>query len=409
MLTRGAFACTFTERFGQMKKVFLTPILIALHSVLFGVYAPIPVQEQGKAIILNLESGFHFDNNVLGSPDNEIDSSVFTVSPGIKYNASIEEQTFLEASYGLNALFYSDRPTEDKLYNHMFNVKLSHTFSPALIVEVSDALSFIDSPASFLQGLPLQTDQSNDINQFDFRLLSELNQRTSLAIKYRNLNFAYDDALVAPVLDRNDNQFGVQVGYKWVPETSFVFEYRFQDRAWDTDGSLKDSDSNFFLVGADWFPNSELQISGRIGVDDRNQAIGTGDTNFFGDLTGVYKYNTDSFVAFSLTYETLETSAPIQFSGEETISFLINIQHALTSKIFLGGSIYYDSADLIRQSAAADITDNTVRLGLNAIYQPTQNWSIIFSYDFDDTGSDDDFRTETRSRVGISARYTFGL
>ncbi len=114
-------------------------------------------------------------------------------------------------------------------------------------------------------------------------------------------------------------------------------------------------------------------------------------------------------MAFNITYETAETSAPIQFSGEETFSLLLNIQHALSSKIFLGGSIYYDSADLIAQAAPANISDNTVRLGLSAIYQPTQNWSIIFSYDFDDTGSDDFIRTETRSRVGISARYTFGL
>ncbi len=122
-------------------------------------------------------------------------------------------------------------------------------------------------------------------------------------------------------------------------------------------------------------------------------------------------------MAFSITYETVETSAPVAFSGEETFSLLLNVQHALTSKIFLAGSIYYDTADLIKQNALANISDNTVRLGLSAIYQPTQNWSIIFSYDFDDTDSDDpslapgaiNSRTETRSRVGISARYTFGL
>ena len=144
-------------------------------------------------------------------------------------------------------------------------------------------------------------------------------------------------------------------------------------------------------------------------MDDRQQDIGTGNTNLYGQLTGIYQYNPDSFMAFSFTYETVETSAPIQFSGEDTFSLLLNVQHALTSKIFLAGSIYYDSAELIKQRAPENVSDNTVRLGLSAIYQPSQNWSIIFSYDFDDTGSDDPFRTETRSRVGISARYTFGL
>ena len=396
------------QRFGQMSKTSLFLFSIALPATLFGVYAPIPEQEQGKAIVLSLESGFFYDSNILGRPDGEIDSTVFTVTPQIKYNASLEEQSFIEASYKLQALLFSDRPTEDTLYNHNFNVRFSHTFSPSLILEVSDALLLIDNPESFLLGL-LQTNQSSTNNQFDFRLLSELSKRTSLTVKYRNFNYAYDEAQVASILDRNDNQFGIQVGYKWVPEASFVFEYRFQDRAYDTDGALKDSDSNFFLAGVDWLPNPKVQISGRIGVDDRNQNAGSSKSNFYGQLTGVYKYNPDSFLAFIVTYETVETSAPITFSGEETFSLLLNVQHALTSKIFLAGSIYYDSADLISQTAPTDITDNTVRFGFSAIYQPTQNWSVIFSYDLDDTGSDDFFRTETRSRVGISARYTFGL
>ncbi len=393
-----------------MNKASLFLSIIALPATLFGVYAPIPEQEQGKAVVLSLESGFFYDSNILGTPDGEIDSTVFSVTPQIKYNASIEEQSFIEASYRLQALLYSDRPSEDTLFNHNFNAQLSHTFSPGMVMDVSDTLMLIDNPESFLVGL-LQTDQSGINNQFDFRLLSELSQRASLTVKYRNFNFAYDNADVSTVLDRNDNQFGVQVGYKWVPETSFVFEYRFQDRSYDTDGALKDSDSNFFLTGVDWAPSPTVQISGRIGLDDRNQNAGNSGTNFYGQLTGIYQYSDKptSFLAFSVTYETVETSAPVTFSGEETFSLLFNVQHALTAKIFLAGSIYYDDADLIRQTALANVTDNTLRLGLSAIYQPTKNWSVIFSYDLDDTDSDDFVRTENRSRVGISARYSFGL
>ncbi len=365
------FSLHLYRRLGQMNKAKLLLLLLALPTTLFGVYAPIPEQEQGKALVLSLETGYLYDDNILGSPVDEIGSSVFAVIPGVKYNAAIEAQSFFQASYKLNALFYSDRPTEDKLYNHFFNVKYSHTFSPTLILEVSDAYSLIDSPESFLLGLPLQTNQSNDINQFDFSLAAGLSPRTSMLFKYRNFNFAYDDANVAPVLDRNDNLFGLQVGYNWTPEASLVFEYRSQDRAYSTAAGLKNSDSSFFLFGLDWIPSPTFQINGRIGVDERKQETGADDTNPYGQLTGIYQYNPDSFVAFNITYETAETSAPIQFSGEETFSLLLNIQHALSSKIFLGGSIYYDSADLIAQAAPANISDNTVRLGLSAIYQPT--------------------------------------
>ncbi len=231
---------------------------------------------------MSLETGYLYDDNILGSPVDEIGSSVFAVIPGVKYNAAIEAQSFFQASYKLNALFYSDRPTEDKLYNHFFNVKYSHTFSPTLILEVSDAYSLIDSPESFLLGLPLQTNQSNDINQFDFSLAAGLSPRTSMLFKYRNFNFAYDDANVAPVLDRNDNLFGLQVGYNWTPEASLVFEYRSQDRAYSAAAGLKNSDSSFFLFGLDWIPSPTFQINGRIGVDERKQETGADDTNPYG-------------------------------------------------------------------------------------------------------------------------------
>ena len=71
----------------------------------WGVYAPIPSQETGSVLTVSVEGGVHFDSNILGTPDNEIDSMVFTVSPQIKYNVSLAEQSFLTAHYKLGGFF----------------------------------------------------------------------------------------------------------------------------------------------------------------------------------------------------------------------------------------------------------------------------------------------------------------
>ncbi len=150
-------------------------------------------------------------------------------------------------------------------------------------------------------------------------------------------------------------------------------------------------------------------LSGRGGLEDRDRAIGTSSTNGYAEFTVLYRYLTDSFLSAGVLYDTQETSNPINFSDEEVLTFFANVQHAFSSSLIMSGSIYYDDAELQAQLAAANIKDNTLRFGISLTWQPTQNWSVIFSYDLDSTDSDSFFRREDRSRVGIVGRYSFGL
>ena len=76
------------------KVVTLIPLLIS--PLLFGVYAPIPEQEQGTPLTISLKAGGFYDTNIFGNFTNEIDSGAISFAPQFKYNASgasLSEQT----------------------------------------------------------------------------------------------------------------------------------------------------------------------------------------------------------------------------------------------------------------------------------------------------------------------------
>ncbi len=178
---------------------------------------------------------------------------------------------------------------------------------------------------------------------------------------------------------------------------------------YDADGNLKDSDSSFFLFGADYQPSPTFLTNGRFGVQDRNRSIGTSNTNFYAEFTVLYQYLSDSFASFGVIYDTRETSVTLTFTDEKTFSIFANMQHAISPSLFISGSIYFDDAELQAQTAPLNITDQSLRLGIGVTYQPTQQLSLILSFDHDKTDSDDFFRQQDRSRVGFTVRYTFGL
>lgn len=145
-----------------MNKV-ITLIPLLLYPLLFGVYAPIPEQDQGPLITISLEAGGFYDTNIFGDFTNEIDSGVISFAPQIKYNVSLSEQTFLSSFYNLEILSYDNRPSDDLLLNNVLGINVYHTFAPNINFQISDNLAIIDNPESLLVGV-LQSNQSNTQN-----------------------------------------------------------------------------------------------------------------------------------------------------------------------------------------------------------------------------------------------------
>ncbi len=248
-----------------MKKVLLPLLLSLLPLYAWGVYAPVPPRNLGTNFTVDLSVGGHYDSNILGLPDNEIDSTVFTLGSEFRYRANPTPQSVVFGSYSLDAFFYSDRPSDDTLFNHEVSGRYSHQFSPALAMDISDTFSLIEDPESFLNGL-LQTNQSFNQNIFNFRIRGDVNQSITFGFKARHTNYSYDDGFIATTLNRGDLLVGAEGGWRFSPDASAVGEIRFQDVGYDTAGAIKDSDSIFFLAGVDYQPSPTCRAERARGV-----------------------------------------------------------------------------------------------------------------------------------------------
>lgn len=372
-----------------------------------AVYAPIPIQEQGKALTYLLGASTYYDSNIFGGSSGKIDSMVYNFSGSISYNGSIDDQTFASFSYLLSNDHVADRPGEKNLTSHEFNGRVAHSFAQDTNIDASFAYNIAKNPQSLLAGIPLNTDQSNKRAEFDTRFTTAAGQKTGVIAKYRFLNFAYDNAGLAKDLDRSENLVGLEAYYAYLPETKLALEYRFQDIGYDSASSIKDKSSHFLMAGFDYNPGKELLVSARAGFEDRSRDSAPDTTAPYVELTTRYTYTEGSYLAAGYTYTIEEPSDVVRFNDSQVNRFFVNLQHRLSGAFTFSGSITYEPSKLLGKGSQPDIDENTTRFGLAMSWLPTKNWTVTGSYDLDEVNSDLAERGQSRDRIGIAARYAF--
>ncbi len=376
-------------------------------SLAFAIYAPIPEQEQGKALTYRLGASVYHDSNIFGAATGERDSMVYNFTGTISFNGSIDDQTFASASYTLSNDHVADRPGKKNLTSHSLSGRLAHSFSPSSSIDVSAGYDIEKNPESLLAGQPLNTDQSFDRAELDARYTTAVGQKVGVVTKYRLLNYAYDNPSLSNQLDRSENLLGLELSYAYLPETKIVGEYRYQAISYDTSSNLKDKNSHFLMAGFDYNPGKQLLISGRGGFEDRSRDSQPDTTAPYVELTTRYTYTEGSFFAAGYTYTIEEPSDTIRFNDAKTSRFFVNVQHRLSGAFTASGSLTYSPAQLQGRGAQPDIDETTTRFGLGLSWQPNKNWTVSGTYDLDNIDSDDPNRAQNRDRVGVSANFTF--
>ncbi len=373
----------------------------------FAVYAPIPEQDQGKALSYRLGASVSHDSNIFGAATAEIDSVVYSITPSISYNGSLDDQTFLSASYDLSLDHFVDRPGKKNLTSHTVTARIAHAFSSTSNIDVSDSYQISKNPQSLLAGLPLNTDQSFKMNQFNARFVTALNPKTSLTLKYRNLDFAYDLASLAAQLDRMEHLAGLEAAFSLLPETKLVGEYRYQNVGYSQGSASKDKRSHFLLAGADHNPSQKLTLSARAGLEDRTREGETDTTAPYAELSTRYAYSDSSFVAAGYVYTLEEASDVLRFTDTKVNRFFVNVQHRLTPLISASGSATWEPSQLQGRAGVADVDETTSRVGFALSWLPSKNWVVSATIDSDQVNSDDPTREQDRTRYGVSARFSF--
>jgi hypothetical protein len=373
----------------------------------FAVYAPIPEQEQGKALTMRLGASVYHDSNIFGTATGEIESWVYSVMPSLAYNASVTDQTFVSAGYDLTLDSVADRPGSKNLTSHVAQGRVAHSFSPDTTIDVSNRYNISRNPQSLLAGIPLNTDQSFKMNEFNARFTTAANEKIGLVFKVRHLSLAYDTATLAAQLDRADTLAGTEASFALLPETKLVGEYRYLSIGYDANSAFKDKQSHFLLAGVDHSPRKDLTLSGRAGFEDRTRERGSNVSSPYAELSGRYAYADGSFLAGGYSYTIEEPSDVLRFTDAKVHRFFVNAQHRVSGLVVASASVTFEPSSLQGIATQRNIDEKTLRLGAALSWTPTNNWVVSASYDVDRVSSDDAARGQDRDRYGVSARFSF--
>ena len=372
-----------------------------------AVYAPIPEQDQGKALAVRLGASIQHDSNIFGSASGEISSMVYSASAGLAYNGSVTAQTFVSAGYDVQVDHVRDRPGKQNLANHTLSARLAHAFSDATNIDVSDRYLVAKNPQSLLAGVPLNTDQSFAMNEFNTRFTTATSEKVGLVFKFRHMAMAYETAALAAQLDRREDIAGIEASIKLLPSTKFVGEFRHLDIAYDAAGALKDKRSNFLLVGLDHNPSEQVTVSARAGYEDRTRA-GADDTSApYAEVSARYAYAEGSFLSGGYLYTLEEPSDVVRFTDTSVNRFFVNVQHRLSGLVTASASVSYEPSQLQARTGFSDLDETVVRTGAAVSWTPNKNWIVSATLDLDRVDSDDASRGQDRARVGVAAKFSF--
>lgn len=376
----------------------------------FGVYAPVPEQEQGKALTFYLGSSISHDSNIFGASDGGISSMVYQLDPGLTFNASVGPRTFASAAYRLSLTHVPDRPGDKTLDSHEASARVAHTFTPLTEIDLSNTFQVVRNPQSLLPGVArvVNTDQSYRRNQADLRFASGLNQRTGLAFKFRSTHFAYEEASLGRSLDREEYLGGLAATHLLLPGLQMLAEYRHQEIRYVTAPETKDKRSDFALVGVDRDFGTRGAVSARLGVENRRRRSEDRESSPYVELGLKYDHAADSYVAAGYSYSIEETSNIELYTDIAVSRWFVNVQQKLLAKVSATGSVTWEPSKLrARKGRGGDRDETNLQLGLALIYRPARNWTAALTFDRDNITSDDPSRQLKRTRTGANLKYVF--
>lgn len=393
----------------NLARVLLVIGLVSLQP-LRAVYAPIPDQQQGKDWSVSLNASVSHDSNIFGAQSNAISSTVYSAAPKITYNGSLTDQTFVSGTYALTVDHFTERPGQKTLDSHDLTARLAHAFSSATNIDVADQYLISKNPESLLSGVTLNTDQSFKRNALNARFDTALTQKTGLSLKFRSMDFSYDDASLAANVDRTENLGGLSGSYALVPEMKLIGEYRRESISYKTSGATKDKLTDFAIGGFDYNVAKKLTSTFRAGYTWRHRESERSAASPYVEVSAKYDYAPQSYITTGYTYSFEEISNVGTYTDTKVNRLFLNIQHALGASLVASGSFSYEPSLLQRRRSVpgdTNVNELVTRFGLAITWLKDKNWSVSATYDNDNVNSDDLSRGQQRVRSGLQVGYTF--
>jgi predicted porin len=392
----------------RLLRILIAGSALAFCAAARAVYAPIPDQEQGKALTLSAEAGISYNSNIFGAATDPISSMIYELSPKLTFNTPAgSNDTFYTGEIHPTFDYFENRPGTKEVDSFAADGRVAHSFSAVSVLVLSDSYSYDENPEALLSGAPINTDQTIQSNEFNARYSFSPTEKLGLVVKARSIYYDYINRVLGDELNRFENLYGLEGDFALLPEFKLAGEYRHQDVDYRSNPGEKNKHTDFLMAGFDYSLGPQLSASVRVGGEFRHRAGLSDETTPYVEVSGKYDYAKGSFVSVGYTYSLEETSDPIHFSDERVNNMFINVQHAFSPLLVGSVSLNYEPATLHGLPGTPDVSEDTTRAGLAVTYLPTRNWSLTASYDYDFVDSGLSYRGLNRSRLGVSATVEF--
>jgi len=179
-----------------------------------------------------------------------------------------------------------------------------------------------------------------------------------------------------------------------------------------TTGGIRDSQSHYFYVGANYAFSSQLNGYAKVGVQYTTyDSLPDDNLSPYFDLNGTYTYLPGSYVQLGVRHTRNATDIPGNSRSEivrdqESTLVYASVNHRITRE--LTGSLIGQYQHGQYSGGSEDgLVDHFLTLGVNVEYRINPNWAVEAGYNFDRLDSDLEFRSFTRNRIYVGASATF--
>ena len=364
-------------------------------------------------ILPSLEFSIEYDDNILLTPDNEIDDFIFHIIPGVLLELPSRKYA-VRLGYQADILRYLDNTDLDTVH-HSFLADGRVNFTGGLGLRLTDRFLITDDFSGFpVPELTQRVERWE--NTLDTGVDYTVRERYTLDVGYRWFMVDYQDDPEFDQFDRDDHTIAGTLFYRVFPKTSVLGEVQYNLVRYDEQAVAADRDSDAwrFLVGVKGDITAKTTLLVKVGWEWRDyESSGREDWDgFIAEGNIIWKYREPSEVRLFGGRANVE-------SLEETRNYYITnyagaeVRHFLRERVILrirglgGVNDYPSQANVGSTTVNVERSDTFFEAGASVKYQMRRWLAFELGYQFLYLDSNIDINDYRDNRVKASVIFSY--
>ncbi len=362
-------------------------------------------------LLPSLELSLEYDDNILLTPDNEIDDFIWHILPGIAIELPSRRYA-IRLGYQADILRYMDNTQLDTVHHQVLaDARVDFVFGLGL--RLTDRFLITDDFAGFpVPELTQRVDRWE--NTLDAGGDYTLSERFSFDANYRWFTVDYRDDPEFDQFDRDDHTVSGTVFYRVFPKTSVLGEIAYNMVRYDIPAVAADRDSDAwrFLAGVKGDVTAKTTILVKVGWEWRDyDNPGRDDWDgLIAEGNVIWKYREPSEVRLfggRANVESLDEDENYYITNYAGIEVRHFIRERLILRIRGLGGVNDYPQDVTVGAASAERSDTFFEAGVSLRYQMRRWLAFELGYDFRYRDSNIDINDYRDNRIKASVLLSY--